>query len=466
MSNSPASQQRLLLTLITLGGFVVGLSFSLVGVIAPQIAVTFEADSVLTSWLANAFLLASLFSQLPAGRLADIVGRRRVYLGGLMLYLCGGVLCSVATDIYSLLGFRVLQGIGSSCVFATGMAALYDVFPREKRGMAGGTLIAGIYLGLTFGPLVGGFVSEYFGWRMVFLVPVPLGLLVFALMTSTLTGTPAQRPDAKFDYLGALLCVVWASAFVFGMTRLPSYLAAVMIFIGVSAFIIFVRLQLRSPQPLLRVRIFAENRMFASSLVVAFLMYTCTAASMFVLSFYLQLVLEFTPKYAGVVLVVPAIFMAIFARPAGRLSDRIEPRFLCSSGMLVSALGFSCLVLTDAQSSIYQVVLGTSLMGLGFVFFSSPNNNAILGGVPAHDLSAAAACANMARDFGNVIGLAVVAISFSLFLHGATLQDASTDDLQQAIHFCLYYCIAASILASGLSLMRGDLRSKAEAVES
>lgn len=461
MSDNEQSRQRLLLLLITLGGFVVGLSASLVGVIAPQIAISFHADSVQTSWLVNSFLLASLFSQLPAGRLADMVGRKRVYLSGMLVYALAGVLCAGATNIEMLLVFRMLQGIGSACVFATGMAALYDIFPREKRGMAGGTLIAGIYFGLTLGPLISGLVSEYFGWRVVFLVPVPMGLLVFAVMLINLKGAPAKNPGARFDYIGAALGVVWTSALVLGITQLPSAKAWPMLAVGVLALVVFMRIQTRSANPLLRLGLFAENKTFALSVLVGFLMYTCTTSSMFLLSFDLQMVLGLSPKYTGFILVVPAVCMAVLARFTGQLSDKIEPRFLCSTGMLVSALGFYVLSEIDGQTPMAIVVLGTSLMGLGFVFFSSPNNNAIMGGVASADLGAAAACSNMARDLGNVIGLAIVALSFSFFLQGSSLQAAPVEDLKAAIKFSFYYCILASLVAGGVSLVRGNARNRA-----
>ena len=290
-------------------------------------------------------------------------------------------------------------------IFGTGIAMLTSVFPAaEERGRVIGINTASVYTGLSVGPVVGGFLTEHFGWRSIFFLNAFIGLVIIATVMWKLK---AEWADAKEKVL--TISVPSSTAWrwwstIYGFSIIPDLTGAWLILIGIIALGLFIRWELRFKFPVLNVGILSRNRVFAFSNLAALINYSATFAVGFLLSLYLQYIKGFTPEKAGLVLVVQPVMMVICSLIAGNLSDRVEPRVLASVGMGLTTLGLAFLLVTLV------------ILGIGFGFFSSPNTNAIMSSVERKSYGVASGMLGTMRLLGQTFSLGLALLLFSLFI--------------------------------------------------
>jgi len=451
------SIKRSALIVACAGGFLVPFMSSSVNVALPFIGNNFGASAVLLGWVATSFLLASAAFLLPIGRLADILGRRRVFLWGVILYGAASLGAGLAPSLIALIVARIIQGIGGAMVFGTNAAILVSVFPPQERGRVLGLNTAAVYVGLSLGPFVGGLLTQSFGWRSIFLMNVPVCIFLAWLIFTRLRVEWAGARGEPFDWEGAVLYGIALVALIFGATRLLLPGGLVTALAGVAGLGIFLAWEYRSRHPILNVHLFRGNRPFLFSNGSALLNYSATAGSMFMLSLYLQYVRGFTPRGAGVVLLVQPVMQAVISPWAGRLSDRSEPRIVASLGMALTALGLFTLAWISEETPLALVVAGLALLGTGFGLFSSPNMNAIMSSVDRNHLGVASAMAGTMRMSGQMMSMALVMVVMSLILGGAQVTPALHAPFMKSLR--LSYSLLAFLCLVGvfLSLARGRL---------
>ena len=328
-----ASQKRSVLVVAALGAFLSPLLGSAVHVALPAIAAGLELDAVMLSWVATAFFVAAAVSLLPCGRIADLVGRKRIFFHGNWVIAASSLLAALAPGPAVLLVARAGQGLGSGMVFSTLLAIVSSVFPPGERGKAIGITVSSVYAGLSAGPFLGGLLTENGGWRSVFLFMVPLALTIAALVHTRLKGEWADDPGGGFDGVGALLYGVVLVAGVLGLSWLPRPSSLALLTAAVAGLVLFVLWERRRTDPLLDLRLFSANRTFALSSLAGLIHYAATFAVTFLMSLYLQHLAGLSPLQAGLVLVTQPLVMAALSPWAGKLSDRVEPRWLASAGM-------------------------------------------------------------------------------------------------------------------------------------
>jgi EmrB/QacA subfamily drug resistance transporter len=338
-----AADKRIALLIATLSSFLTPFMGSAVNIALPSIGQELAVDAVLLSWVATSYLLAAAMFLVPFGRLADILGRKRIFAYGISLFTLSSLLIAFSNDIVWLIVFRILQGVGSAMIFGTGVAILTSVFPPGERGQALGLNVAATYVGLSVGPFLGGFLTEQFGWRSTFLANVPLGVLVVFLVVWKLKGEWAGAKGERFDGLGSVIYGLALVGFMYGLSLLPLSLGAWLILAGVVGAVAFVGWEVRVEHPVLNVNLFGHNTVFAFSNLAALINYSATAAVGFLLSFYLQYIKGFSPQEAGLILVPQPIMQAVFSPLAGWLSDRVEPRIVASAGMAFTVVGLMAL---------------------------------------------------------------------------------------------------------------------------
>jgi EmrB/QacA subfamily drug resistance transporter len=403
-------------------------------------------------------LLGAIALQLPAGRIADIIGRKKVFLAGLLLFTLSSVAVILIDDIYWLLLMRLLQGIAGAMVFGTGMAIVSQVFAQHGRGMALGLTSTSVYLGLTCGPPIGGWLTEWWDWHAVFLAPLPLAVLCAVLVAIHVRETERQQ-DQHLDWVGSLLFIAASSLFFVGLSELPELLGGMLALGGLLLLAAFVYQQEHSPYPLIRLRRMVQNLVFFRSIQASFLMYAANYPLQFLLSLYLQYIRGLSPADAGQLMLLQAMMMAILAPLAGRLSDRLEPRILASLGCVFFAIGFVILALLDQDSGLSQVVIALLVMGTGFGLFSSPNNNGALSVVPHDKLSIASSLLNISRTLGNMLGMAVVVFLFNLFIGNAQLVPEQYPALMRLLEIAFMLCAGYALVAAWRSWSRGKVRA-------
>ncbi|MGD9364328.1 MAG: MFS transporter [Desulfobacteraceae bacterium] len=344
------SQERSALFVTTLTSFVGPLMLSAVHVALPAIQRDLSVDAVGLSWIANAYLLAVAVFLVPMGRLADIHGRKRIFCWGLMISTAASTLTVFVPTLAWLLIMRVAQGLGAAMFVTTGMAILISVFPPQRRGRAIGIYVAAVYLGFSAGPFLGGLLTQHLGWRSVFGMMLPLGGICVAVTLRSLKEEWADARGEPFDWAGSTLYALALFFLVFGATRLPALSGVFLLAAGLVMLIGFVKQELRTAFPVFEVTLFRSNRVFAFSSLAALINYSATFAITFLLSLYLQYLKGFPPQTTGLVLMVQPSVQALFSPIAGKLSERIQPRLLATTGMSLTALGLGVFVMLDTRT--------------------------------------------------------------------------------------------------------------------
>jgi len=328
---TPQEKSALLVATITsfTGPFVI----SSVNVALPAIQKEFNADAIQLSWVATSLLLAVAVTLVPAGRIADIHGRKKIFSWGLFVYTLSSLVAAFANSIEMLIFCRVFQGIGSAMFLTTGMAIITSIFPPQKRGKAIGIYVSAVYIGLSTGPFVGGILTQNIGWRSLFIVVVPLGALSILITLKYLKGEWADARGEPLDIAGSFLYGIAILAWVYGASLLPSKTALYLMAAGALCMAIFVWQELRVRYPVVEVRLFTRNKLFTFSSLAAMIHYAATFAITFLLSLYLQYIKGLSPQAAGMIIVAQPVMMATFSPLAGKWSDKIEPRKLATACM-------------------------------------------------------------------------------------------------------------------------------------
>jgi len=448
----------------TLASFLTPFMGSSVNVALPSIGRDFGLDTVELSWVATSFLLAAAVFLVPFGRIADMVGRKRVFVAGTVLFTLASFFCGVSSSGAMLIGFRAMQGAGASMIFGTGMAILTSLYPPGERGRVLGYNVAAVYLGLSLGPFLGGFLTRQMGWSSVFFANVPPGLLIVLVSALKLKGEWTGSPGEKFDIAGSVLYALALSAFMAGITRLPGVEGAGVAAAGVLLLVLFARWERHAVNPVLDVGLFRSNVVFAFSNLAALINYSATFAVTFLLSLYLQEIKGLDPQEAGTILLAQPVLMALLSPLAGRLSDRIEPRVVASIGMGLAVAGLGMLSRIDAGTSPFFIVISLVVLGSGFALFSSPNTNAVMSSVSPKQYGIASATIGTMRLIGQMLSMGIATVLLAVFVGRvkvtASLHPQFLEALRAAFLLFTVLCLGG-IFAS---LARGRVRGGGNAV--
>ena len=434
---------------------------SSVNVALPTIQAEFAADAVALSWVATSYLLAIAVFLVPFGKVADIYGRKKIFTLGLGLYTSSSLLAIFSFSMPLLLAMRVFQGIGSAMFVTTGMAIITSIIPPARRGKAIGIYVSAVYIGLSVGPFAGGFLTRYLGWRSLFAVVVPFGAASIFATLKYLKGEWADAQGEKLDIRGSLIYAVSILALIYGASLLPRMAALYLIIFGLAGLGVFIRYEVRIPNPVFEVRLFHQNRLFTFSSLAALINYSATFAVTFLLSLYLQYIKEIPPQYAGSVLVAQPVMMAVFSPLAGRLSDRIEPRRIASAGMLITALGLFALVFISVNTSKTLIIITLAFLGFGFALFSSPNMNAIMSAVEKKYFGVASGTVATMRLLGQMVSMAIALVVFAVFIGREPISTANYGEFLKSVRLCFFISTMLCTLGILFSLLRGEVRGEA-----
>ncbi len=424
----------------------------------PQIGNDFSLDAATLNWVATSYLLSAAMFLLPFGKLADIYGRKKIFLIGIIAYTLFSLTTALSTNTFTLLCSRVLQGMGGAMIYGTGIAILTSVFPASERGKVLGINVASVYLGLTLGPFLGGLLTEFLGWRSIFYMNVPLGLIIITAVLAFLKGEWAEAKGEKFDIIGAIVYGISLVGFMYGITRLPDPEGYILIVGGLLAFLLFIRRETGIKHPVLDISLFRQNTVFAFSNLAALINYSATFASGFLLSLYLQYIQALTPAEAGMILIAQPIMMTLFSPLAGRLSDKMQPVYVASIGMGFSALGLSVFIFLQEDTSNLFIISGLLIQGLGFALFSSPNTNAIMSSVPRKLYGVASASTGTMRLIGQVFSMGIALLVFNYYLGKVSIQPDNYPLFLKSVKTVFLLFTILCIAGIFASMARGKLR--------
>jgi len=455
-------EERSVLFVTTLTSFMGPFMISSVNVALPAIQKDFMMDAVQLSWVATAYLLAVAVGLLPAGKIGDIRGRKKVFVTGIAVYTIGAVLAAISNSAGFFIILRVFQGAGAALFVATGMAILTSVFPPQKRGRVIGIYVSAVYVGLSMGPFIGGFITQQLGWRVIFWLMLPLGSLSFWLTMRYLKEELQDESSEKLDLFGCLLYGTSIVFLVYGASKVPTAPGLVLLPLGLAGLLIFAYQQARSRYPVIELTLFRTNRVFAFSSYAALLHYSATFGVTFLLSLYLQYIKGLSPQQAGMIIMAQPVMMACFSPLAGRLSDYVEPRLLASGGMFITAIGVFLFSRLSPDSVIPVIFINLIFLGIGFALFSSPNMSAMMGAVEKRHYGLASGLVATMRLLGQMSSMAIVTVILATKIGRSATIESNLDQFLASVQIAFILSALLCLLGTYFSWYRGNVQRQVE----
>lgn len=455
------TDRKVVLIVVATVQFLTPFMFSAVGVALPSLGREFSATAVELGLVEMAYILAVALLLLPIGRFADIHGRRRVFITGIIVITLATIALSLATSIEIFILFRFLQGLGAAMITSTSFAILTSVFPRSHLGRAMGIVVGFIYLGISAGPTLAGLMISWSSWRWIFYsaVPVELAALLFTLFK--LKGEWVGAAGERFDIKGSVVYIVSLYGLITGSAHLksgPWALPAALF--GAAGLVLFILMQWHTPQPLIQIRSIIRNRVFLFSSGATWLNYAAAFGVMFFFSIYLQVVKGVSPRGTGFILVIQPIVQSIVAPIAGRLADRHNPAPIATIGMLLCTIALMVSLLLSRDSSFALVITIQILMGIGFGTFSTPNSTAIMNSVTPREYGMASSVLATMRTTGMLTCMTMITLILSHFMGEEPVTPATADAFISSMKLSLLIFSIMGLFGVVLSLGRFQSRRK------
>lgn len=445
------------LAVVGSGTFMSALDTSVVNVALPVIGKATQTPVSTVEWVVLAYLITVGSSLLVFGRLADLYGKRVIYMSGQMVFVLGSLGCGLSGDVAWLIAFRAIQAVGAAMIFALGPAILVSAFPGHRRGRALGIQATMTYLGMSIGPALGGFLTHHFGWPSIFYINVPVGLGMW-FMAHRVLRNDCPETSQPFDPIGAGAMALGLASLLFALSkggeigwRNPWIAGLGGLAAGCLALVVV--MEKRMEHPALDFRMFS-NRMFSSSVLAAYLCYAATASVFFLMPYYLFHAAGVSVSQAGFVMMVVPLAMMAVAALSGSLSDKVGVIGPATTGMGLMAAGIGWLGQLEPADSMRHIVFCLALIGTGAGLFTAPNNSAIMGSVPASRRGVAGALLAAARTVGFATGVAVAGMIYVACLRGGS-GTGTPEEVAHAVRIGMRVTTGAAGMAAFCSLLRG-----------
>ncbi len=430
------------------------LGTSIANVGLPTLAQVFNASFQQAQWIVLAYLLAITTVIVSVGRVGDLTGRRRLLLGGIVLFTGAAAACGTAPALGLLVAARAVQGLGAAIMMALTLAFVADTVPKARTGSAMGLLGSMSSVGTALGPSLGGLLMAGLGWRALFLVQVPLGLLAFVLAHRHL---PADRPRpqagrAGFDALGTLLLALTLAAYALAMTVQRGHAGGLTLALLLAAAVgagLFVVAQGRAASPLVRLAMFRDP-VLSASLAMSALVSTVVMATLVVGPFYLSGALGLDAARVGLVLSVGPLVAALTGVPAGRLADRLGAPRMTVAGLVGMGVGCSLLAVIPAALGVPGYIAGIVVLTCGYALFQTANNTAVMAEVPADQRGVISGTLNLSRNLGLVSGAAVMGAVFAWASASSDIITAPPEAVSTGLR--VTFAVAALLVAGALAM--------------
>ena len=454
------SFKKSVLLVTTFAAFLAPFLSSAVNLALPAIGKDLHANAISLGWVVSSYILSTAIFLMPFARLGDIVGRKKVFFLGILLFTISTFLIIFSHSILSLIILRLFQGLSSAMIFGTSLAIITSVYQPGERGKAMGINITATYLGLSCGPVIGGLLTQYLGWRSIFAFLVPFGIISLILIQRKIKTEWAEAVGEKFDFRGSFLYGIALASFMYGFSRLPSSLGWICIVVGALMAIVFLFVENKISNPVFDIRLILKNRVFAFSGIAALINYSATSAIAFFISLYLQYLKGLDARSAGLIMISQPIAMTLLSPVAGKLSDKKNPGVIASVGMGITALGLILLCFITQSTPDYIIVLLLILLGTGFGIFSSPNSNAIMSSVEKRHLGIASGVVGTMRMIGQMMSMGIAMMLISLYIGKQTINPETYRELISAMRTGFIIFSVLSVLGIFASLARHEVSGK------
>jgi EmrB/QacA subfamily drug resistance transporter len=468
-----------ILAAVSMGIFLATIDGSIVNVALPTLEAELHTTFSLVQWVVIGYLLVITTMLLTIGRWADMVGKKRIYTAGFIIFTLGSLACGLSPNIYFLIGARIFQSIGAAMEMALGTAITTENFPPGERGKALGISGLMVSLGVIAGPTLGGLILGSLTWHWIFFVNLPVGLIgIYMVIRFVPNVVPGIRQ--KFDFLGAFMLLVCLSSLTIGLTmgELEGFgISLVKVLLcSFGLFLVgFIFIESKVPQPMIDLKLFA-NRFFTINLMTGFLSFLVSAGVTLLMPYYLENARGYSPLTTGLMMVIVPVGLGIVAPIAGSLSDRFGARPLTLLGLAISLFGYICVGTLTIHTSYLGYALRFIPVGLGTGIFQSPNNSEIMSSAPRERLGVASGLLALSRTLGQTTGISVLGAIWTsqvMTRLGGTIQDATKSpaviqvaalqDTARVMVLVIALAFGLSILAMGMKIKQN--RNLTEQVE-
>jgi EmrB/QacA subfamily drug resistance transporter len=456
-------KQNLIIAVISASVFMFSVDYSMLNISLPTITGYFNATIGSVSRLPLVYLLVVTSTVLLFGKLADIIGFKKIFMVGLILFILGTFLCGLAPTLNTLLVLRVFQCFGEAMFSPIGIAIITVFLPSSVQGKALGIMATAQGLGFSLGPVLGGYINSHFGWHGIFFVNIPIGICVAIAAQKVLPSKQGKPSRERIDSLGAVLIFISLTPLIYALNSVsklglnnPVIISCLALF--AAALVLFIVREKRTPFPILDIALF-KNPDFTFAALSAFSAIFVYMGMLFLFPFYLSMVKGFDAMHSGLFLMTPALMVMIFAPLAGIISDRIGARMICSIGMALTALAFFMFSLFAPKSSIFFILPALMVAGIAVGCFLPANNKLVMAHVPRDRQGMGSAVYKIVMSLGGVFGIAVMPLILmkAIYARSAVLHmniqsvkhspEVMMAGFDAAFRFGMFVCIAGLIFA-------------------
>lgn len=449
------AERRIVLIACCISGMVTPLLSTMMNLSLPAIEADFGVGSHLAAYVNTAFLLSSVVFMLPLAKVSDIIGKKRMFMIGLVVIAVACILGSLSPSFVWLLGCRVMMGAGSAVMASTSISLITDIYPRDSRGGAIGMQTMFVYIGLALGPPLGGFLTDVIGWHGLFLIIVPLAAASLMCM-SMFRHDIRPASGARLDVRGSVLYGMGIVLTMGGVINMPQTWAFAMLAAGIVVMSLFVWWQVRIPNYLLNVRLF-RSKVFSGSCLAAFLNYAASYSVSYFMSLYLQQIGLISSTQAGLLMLIQAGIQAFLTPVFGRISDKVaDKRILPTGGMVLTAAGVGTFFLYGTEVDYGLVVTTMVIIGLGLGMFSAPNTSVVMGSVRPEETSEASATVAVMRQTGMMVSMGIAMLFISVIMGDMdSLTPETYGTFLTVMHCSFAVCLVMCIVGVAASMLRG-----------
>lgn len=455
------SLQRITLFLVSLAAFLIPFMGSSLSLALPVIQKELVVNVIILGWIPTAFVLANAATVLPFGRLSDIYGRKRIFSYGVLIYTTASLLAAFSNSGEILVFFSFLQGLGCAMIFATMVALLSSVFPMERRGEALGLYVSAVFIGLFLGPILGGVLIQYLGWRSIYLFNIPVGIILLSILFWKLRMEWAEAQGESFDIKGALIYSLSLVALLYGFSSLLEDLGKTVLVAGFLGILGFFLMERRTESPILKFDIFKSRRSSFTALSMLFLNIAISAMATF-LSLYFQSLRGLEPQTTALILAAQPLMVAVLSPVIGRAADRTENRFLPIGGLILITAGLLMLSFLSQETIIQFPVLALILVGVGQAMFSSPTTRIFMGSVDSKIYGMASSAFSTMIYLGQTLSLALMLFIFAIYLGQVEINPSNYQVFLDSMRMAFLVFSIISGLALVFSILVGPNVSKSK----
>ncbi len=455
MEEMTKSEKKTLLIASCTASAITPMTGSMMNLSLVGIGASFSVGSFSLAYINTVFLISSVIFMVPIARIADMMGRKNLFIFGLIIYLIASFLAYFSISFAMLLSLRFLMGVGAAAMATTAMTMITDAFGPKERGSAIGYVTASVYFGLAMGPVIGGLINDVFGWRAVFLVTVPL-VIVSLFSVWRVRSDYTIKEKKRFDLTGTLLYTAGVSLTIAGLINLPRFESFASMALGLMVLMAFFRYEKQIKYPVLNVNIFS-NKLFTRSSLASFLINSANFSVVFFMALYLQTIGALSSSQAGMIMVIQPLIQTSLTAYFGKLYDRMkDKRMLPTAGVMISGVGVTLMIFLSLEVNFILVVTSLVFFGLGNSVFNAPNTTAIMSSVQSCDRGSASAMVAVVRQFGMLVSMGIVMGTISVVMGSFDALNPSTyGNFVTVIHTSFIISVFMCVLAMLASWFRG-----------